>query len=108
MTFNDRRKSLRVAKRLEVKFNSTAENTAITNDLSANGMFIATCKGIEPGSTIDIKLNLPNAEALTISGKVIRSIKPVTPPDAGMQKGMGVEIMAPPSDYINYIQSLLE
>jgi len=108
VTANEKRKAVRVARRLEVKFNAAAENTAITSDLSENGMFIATCRGIEPGSTIDIKMNLPSSEALFITGTVVRNIKTVSGPDASKQKGMGVELITPPPDYIDYIHSLLE
>lgn len=106
MLSDEKRRTSRVAKRLEVKFNSSVENTAITSDLSENGMFIATCKGMDPGNTIDIKLHLPSAKALLIRGKVIRNIKAAAGPSQKAQKGMGVELISPPTDYIDYIQSL--
>ena len=108
MTTNEKRRAVRVEKRLEIKFNSPVENTAITNDLSQNGMFITTCKGLEPGNTLDIRLNLPNAEPLSMKGKVIRNIKAGPSDNSGKQNGMGVEIIAPPQNYISYILSLLE
>ena len=108
MVMKEKRKAVRVAKRIEVKFNSAAENTAITSDLSESGMFIATCKGIDPGNTIDIKLQLPDAKALFINGRVIRNTKtPQSVKDAA-QKGMGVELISPPSDYVMYVQTLLD
>ncbi|RJQ44489.1 MAG: PilZ domain-containing protein [Nitrospiraceae bacterium] len=106
MLSDEKRRALRVAKRLEVKFNSSVENTAITNDLSENGMFIATCKGMDPGKTIDIKLQLPSSKALLIKGKVIRNIKTAPGRSEKAPKGMGVELISPPADYIDYIQSL--
>ena len=109
MTPNEKRRAVRVEKRLEIKFNSPVENTAITNDLSENGMFITTCKGLDPGNTIDIRLNLPNAEPLSMKGKVIRNIKKTGPSgNSGKQNGMGVEIITPPHNYVSYIQSLLK
>ncbi len=108
MAPNEKRRAVRVEKRLEIKFNSPVENTAITNDLSANGMFITTCKGVDPGNTIDIRLNLPNAEPLSMKGMVIRNIKAGPSSNSGKQNGMGVEIIAPPQNYISYIQSLLK
>ncbi|MBI5409342.1 MAG: PilZ domain-containing protein [Nitrospirae bacterium] len=106
MTSNEKRKAVRVSKRLEVKFHSTSENTAITNDLSAKGLFITTSKGMDPGNAIDIKLHLPNSEALFIKGRVIRNIKAATGLNNGAQSGMGIELINPPEDFINYIQSL--
>ncbi|MBI5056797.1 MAG: PilZ domain-containing protein [Nitrospirae bacterium] len=107
MVNNDKRKAVRVPKRLEVKFHSTAENTAITNDLSENGLFITTSKGIDAGSPIDIKLHLPNSDALFIKGRVVRNLKAMQGVNNGAQIGMGIELINPPVDFINYIQSLL-
>lgn len=108
MVMNEKRKAVRVVKRIEVKFNSAAENTAITSDLSENGMFIATCRGKDPGSIIDIKLQLPDAKALFINGKVIRNTKTPQPSQDAAQKGMGVELISPPSDYVMFVQRLLD
>jgi hypothetical protein len=108
MTTNEKRRTVRVAKRLEVKFSAAAENTAITNDLSGNGMFITTCKGIDPGNVIDIRLNLPNTEVLSMRARVVRNIKAGTRSNVEKQNGMGVELITPPANYLSYIQSLLE
>ncbi|RJQ22801.1 MAG: hypothetical protein C4560_01795 [Nitrospiraceae bacterium] len=108
MPLNEKRKDVRVAKRLEVKFHSTSENTAITSDLSENGLFITTCKGVDPGNTIDIRLHLPNSDALCISGKVVRNIKASQDVNGESRKGMGIEIINPPGDFINFIGSLLK
>lgn len=108
MIKDEKRKKTRVSRRLEVKFNLNSENTAITSDLSENGMFITTCKGVEPGSEIDIRLHLPNSEALSIRGKVVRHIKSAPGVGSSTQKGMGVELVSPPTDYISFVQSLLK
>jgi Tfp pilus assembly protein PilZ len=108
MTSNEKRRTYRVAKRLEVKFHSTAENTAITNDLSKNGLFITTSKVMDPGHDIDIKLHLPNSDALFIKGRVVRNMKTTPGVNNGAQVGMGIELINPPQDFINYMQSLLK
>ena len=107
MISNEKRRTYRVAKRLEVKFHSTAENTAITNDLSKNGLFITTSKGVDPGNDIDIKLHLPNSDALFIKGRVVRNMKATPGVNNGAHVGMGIELINPPEDFINYMQSLL-
>jgi Tfp pilus assembly protein PilZ len=107
MTLNEKRKTKRISKRLEVKFHSTAENTAITDDLSESGLFITTSKGMEAGNSIDVKLHLPNSEALFIKGRIIRNIKTMPGMNNGVKVGMGIELINPPQDFVNYIQSII-
>jgi len=103
----ERRKATRVIKRLEVKFHTDVENTAITSNLSESGLFIRTNRGVTPGSILDIKLNLPNAQELFLTGKVVRSMK-TTPGLVGNAKsGMGIQLISPPANYIDYVKSLL-
>ncbi|OGP65818.1 MAG: hypothetical protein A3K22_04440 [Deltaproteobacteria bacterium RBG_16_42_7] len=102
----DKRKSLRVVKRLEVKFTIEAENTAITNDLSETGLFVKTNKGIEPGRAIDLKLTLPNSQELFLSGRIVRNIKSLPALVGNSKSGMGIQLIEPPLDYIQYIQSI--
>ena len=107
MTLREKRKAKRISKRLEVKFHSTSENTAITDDLSENGLFITTSKGMEAGNSIDIKLHLPNSEELYIKGRIIRNTKAAPGNSNGVKVGMGIELINPPSDFINYVQSII-
>ncbi len=101
-----KREKERIIKRLEVKFQTSVENTAITSNLSESGMFIRTKRGINPGSIIDIKLNLLGSKELFLTGKVIRS-KASFPGLLGESKsGIGVSLINPSADYINYVQSL--
>lgn len=102
----ERRKSERVVKRLEVKFQTAVENTAITNDLSETGMFINTNKGVPPGSILNIKLNLPNSQELFLTGKVVRSMRSTSGLIGEMKSGMGIQLINPPENYIDYIQSI--
>lgn len=103
----EKRQATRIVKRLEVKYQIEVENTAITSDLSEIGIFIRTNRGIEPGSVINIKLNLPNAQELFLEGKVVRSRK-ILPGLVGESKsGMGIQLINPPDNYINYVHSLL-
>ncbi len=102
----EKRKSPRVMKRLEVKFQTKSENTVITDDLSETGLFVRTTKGINPGYSVDLKLNLPNSQQLFLSGRVVRNIKSYPGPVGTSNSGMGIELINPPSDYINYVQTL--
>lgn len=107
MILSEKRKAKRILKRLEVKFRSAAENTAITDDLSESGLFITTSKGMEAGNSIDIKLHLPNSEALFIKGRIIRNLKAAPGMNNGVKVGMGIELINPPQDFINYIQTII-
>ena len=103
----EKRAKERIIKRLEVKFQTNVENTAITSNLSESGIFIRTKRGINPGSILDIKLNLPNTQELILKGKVVRSMTSVSGLVGEAKSGIGVQLISPPSEYISYIQSLL-
>jgi Tfp pilus assembly protein PilZ len=96
----------RIIKRLEVKFQTEVENTAITSDLSESGLFIRTNRGISPGTVINLKLNLPNAQELALIGKVIRSMKSMPGLIGESKSGMGIHLINPPESYISYVQSI--
>ncbi len=96
----------RITKRLEVKFHTDVENTAITSNLSESGIFIRTKRAIRPGSILDIKLNLPNPSALLLKGKVVRCMSSVSGPAGETKSGIGVQLISPPPEYISYINSL--
>ncbi len=102
----DKRKSRRVIKRLEIKFQAEVERTAITSDLSETGVFVRTTKGVQPGNIIDFRLNLPNSQELFLSGRVVRNIKSLPALVGNSKSGMGIQLIDPPLDYINYVQSV--
>jgi Tfp pilus assembly protein PilZ len=96
----------RVIKRLEVKFQTNVENTAITSDLSESGLFIRTNRGLSSGTVINLKLNLPNTQGLSLTGKVVRSMKSMPGLVGESKSGMGIQLINPPEGYINYVQSI--
>ncbi len=102
----EKRKSPRLIKRLEIKFQTETENTAITSDLSETGIFVTTNKGIESGNVLNLKLNLPNSQELFLSGKVVRNIKSAPALVGNSKSGMGIQLVDPPLDYLNYVQSI--
>ncbi len=97
----------RVFKKLEVKFENIGENTAITRNLSETGIFISTKRGVTPGSVLNIKLNLPKALSLALKGKVVRKMNSMTGQAGEAESGMGIQLISPPHDYIDYVHSLL-
>ena len=103
----EKRKVSRIVKRLEVRFHTTVENTAITNDLSEKGLFIRTNREIVTGSVLNLTLDLPNSEELFLKGKVIRSVKHV-PASVDEEKiGFGIQLLDPSPDYKDYVQTIL-
>jgi len=102
----ERRGAQRAIKRLEVRFHTNTDNTAITSDLSEIGLFITTNRRVSPGTVIDLKLNLPNAQELALVGKVARSVKSMPGLVGESKSGMGIQLINPPQSYIDYVQSI--
>lgn len=103
----EKQRANRVFKKLEVKFKTKGENTAITSNLSETGIFISTKRGVTPGSVLNIKLNLPNAQSLALKGKVVRNMNSMSGLTEEAKNGMGIQLISPPHDYIDYVHSLL-
>ena len=103
----EKRNAPRIIKRLEVKFQTAVENTAITSDLSESGIFIRTNRGITPGSILNIKLNLPKLKELFLTGKVVRSMKSAPGLVGHTKSGMGIHLISPSDDFKGYVRTLL-
>ncbi|MBI4698226.1 MAG: PilZ domain-containing protein [Nitrospirae bacterium] len=102
----DKRKSSRISKKLEVRYQSEVENTAITSDLSEAGIFIKTNKGMDTGNLINLRLNLPNSQELFLRGHVVRNTKSLPISNGNSNNGMGIQLIDPPKDYVVYVQSI--
>ena len=103
----EKRIAERIFKRIEVQFQAVEENTAITSNISETGMFIRTNRGLAEGNIVSIKLNLPNSKELEVKGKVVRSLKTISGLMGHSKSGMGIHLISPPAEYIDYVQSLL-
>lgn len=103
----EKRIAERIFKRLEVQFSTMVENTAITSNISKTGLFIRTNRGLAEGSTLNIKLNLPDSKELEVKGKVVRSSKTIPGLMGQSKSGMGIHLISPPVEYVDYVQSLL-
>ena len=69
-------------------------------DLSENGMFIDTTLDFPFQSNFELILPL-NDELLKMSAMIKRVVK-----DNGVYKGMGIEILAPPESYLQFVNEL--
>ncbi|MEF9475232.1 MAG: PilZ domain-containing protein [Candidatus Mariimomonas ferrooxydans] len=102
----EKQRANRVFKKLEVKFETKGENTAITSNLSETGIFISTKRSVTPGSVLNIKLNRPKAQSLALKGKVIRKMDSMSGLTGEAKSGIGIQLISPPHDYIDYVHSL--
>ncbi len=102
----EKRSADRIIKRLEVQYETEVENTAITSNISETGLFIRTNRIVALGAILRIKLNLPNLQEFSLRGRVMRS-KHTAPGLVGEAKsGLGIQLIEPPQDYIDYIRTL--
>lgn len=99
-----KRRSIRVIKRLEVKFFlADVSYTGISSNFSEHGLFIRTKKGLAPGTLLKLQLHLPSGKTLTLNGLVKRTIKT---PLQDIKNGMGIELTNIPPEYLEFLKSI--
>ncbi len=104
MQKKQKRRSIRVIKRLEVKFFlADVSYTGITSNFSEHGLFIRTKKGLAPGTLLEFQLHLPSGETLNLSGLVKRTIKTQF---QDIKNGMGIELTNIPPEYLEFLKSI--
>ena len=100
-----KRQHKRYTKRLETEFRfGNMTFRGISSDLSEQGLFIRTQHGFVPGTTINVRLQLPDGTTSEIEGKVRRTIKTNL---KCVKNGMGVEILRSDSSYDRFIRKEL-
>jgi Tfp pilus assembly protein PilZ len=107
MMYQDKRSAERVDKRIEVQYGTELENTAITQNLSTGGMFINTNRRFTSGSVMNLKLKLPGLKVFSMKGKVIRCSYSSPGLVSEATSGIGVQLIDPPADFLEYIRSLV-
>lgn len=98
-----RRTTWRIPIRLSVILNSgTRVRPGTVTNISEKGMFIsAEVTGFSEESQFDISIPL-KGEVLRVPGKLVRLSK-----INGSNNGIGVELLDPPQDYIDFVEGLL-
>lgn len=99
-----RRATWRIPIRLNVILSSGSRVCpgTVTN-LSEKGMFIcAEVIGFTEESKFDISIPLKEGEVLRVPGKPVRLSK-----TNGSCNGMGIELIDPPQNYLNFVENLL-
>jgi hypothetical protein len=100
----NRRKYPRFVKRLQIKFDADQFSfTGISSDISENGIFIRTNKGLSPNTIIDIRMIMPDNKISNLKGIVTRTIKT---PFSSVKNGMGVQLLEKDATFLNLIKSL--
>jgi PilZ domain len=100
----NKRKYPRFVKRLQIKFNADHFSfTGISSDVSENGIFIRTNKGLSPNTIIDIEMIMPDNKISKLKGIVMRTIKT---PFSSIKNGMGVQLLEKDVTFLNLINSL--
>ncbi len=99
-----KRRSLRIIKRLETKFISGGTSyTGITSNLSEQGIFVRTLKGLAPGTILELELYLSSGATIKLSGMVKKTVKTRF---HDVKNGMGIELIDIPPKYIEFLKTL--
>jgi Tfp pilus assembly protein PilZ len=108
MDITEKRWSPRKMKRLEVRFLTPEEKTAITGNVSETGLFIRTNSGFDAGRETHLHISLPTGARISLQGSITRNVLAM-PGHAGVAySGMGIHLIDPSQEYVQYIQSLSE
>ncbi|NOY39092.1 MAG: PilZ domain-containing protein [Nitrospirae bacterium] len=100
-----RRRHKRYTKRIETEFSSGEMLfRGISSDLSEKGLFIRTQHGFVPGSTVNIKLRLPDGSTAQLRGVVKRTVKTHL---HLVKNGMGIEILESDNTYVKFVREEL-
>jgi hypothetical protein len=78
---------------------------SISSDLSENGLFIRTKRGVTVDTPIDIELSLPGNKISFLKGIVRRTIRTQVPT---MKNGMGIEIIEKDKTFTDFVKSIDE
>ncbi|MDH3785929.1 MAG: PilZ domain-containing protein, partial [Acidobacteriota bacterium] len=96
-------KDPRLLLNLSVRFGEEkATTSAVTSDLSKNGLFVATDKPLPKATTVKLLVELYEF-TIPLVGKVVWS----TPHKRGSKPaGMGVQLISPPTMYLRHVRQL--
>ena len=104
----EKQQRTRRTKRIEVRFGpEQPTDLGFTIDVSETGLFVKSNTVYPPDTRLVLELSLPDRRVLSLRGRVMWA-KRVPPQLARLLRkaGMGVELIDPPPEYLNLIQSL--
>lgn len=86
---DERRSEYRFPLILEVQYRTVQDFVVdYSENISNNGIFLATDKPLLVNTIVDLDLNLPNGPLVHVEGKVVRVI---APGQDGVQPGMAIQ-----------------
>lgn len=104
-------RDLRICKKLHARINE--KHVCMTHDLSASGILVNTDAVFQCGASVDILLQTADNQAIPLKGTVVRTadsacISPLSvAAEDIMRYAVGIQLVAPPSDYSTFVYSLL-
>lgn len=101
----EKRLSERIRRRLMVRYGTrVADKTGFTRNISGTGMFLQTNTVLQPGTTIQVYLKLPDRE-FTMWARVMWA--KTAPPQLAqvIGSGMGIQFIEPSQEWLDYYQS---
>ena len=93
----DKRRRPRKKTRLPARFGAAKpEKLGLITDVSSRGIYLSTNAVMTRGSTVHLQVRVPNGEALSLKGQVVRSRRVAATLVMLASGGMGVVLEDPP------------
>jgi Tfp pilus assembly protein PilZ len=100
----DKRIVPRRIKRLSITFSDgKVERTGTSSDFSETGLFIRTRKPFNPGTNVNIVIEITAGKQIRLEGIVVRAIKTGA---MDFKNGMGIKLTTIPEEYKNFVKGL--
>jgi len=105
----DKRLANRIFTRLRVLFGPQAPGAeGFALNLSAEGVFISALRPYPPGTDLRIRLLPTGADAIELRGTVQWGLRVPQQLMSVVRPGMGIQLISPPSAYIDFFSGLLK
>ena len=104
----EKQQRTRRTKRIEVRFGpERPTDLGFTIDVSETGLFVKTNTVYPPDTRLVLELSLSDRRVLSLRGRVMWAKR--VPPQLARhlrKTGMGVELIDPPSEYLDLVKAL--
>lgn len=104
----EKQKQVRRTKRIEVRFGADRPSQlGFTIDMSETGLFIKTTTIFPPYTTLLLELTLPDKRVVSLRGHVswVKRVPAQLAPHV-KKAGMGIELLQPPAEYLEFVKTL--
>lgn len=102
----ERRRHQRIQHRMVARFHveGKTQRGVILNH-SESGLFLQAQKQLRVGTAISLQIA---AGVMVLQGRVVWVRKPPSESELGVPGGMGIELLSPPKEYLDLVETLLE